>query len=130
MPLPTHTGEPTTARHPMTSARPPRRVCEAETAHAIAAWLDGEPWSLSDAQWVPYGCPAVRLQEDGDTLALKGVPILTRAPRGLVPLQEGTRSCAVLDARAVCAGALKGYHVTLYPKFRRERGIVPKGVPN
>lgn len=92
-------------------------------AHAVADWLAGRPWFLSGAHWVPYGAPSVCLEEDGDALTFKGLPILRRDPPALVPIPGGKRTTPAIEAHAVCAVALRGDHRRLYPRHRLAAGV-------
>lgn len=87
---------------------PIRRVTERDLVHAVADWLAGEAWSCDDAAFRPYHGLNVKLREVGGMLTEDGVPILSRAPTYLHELPLGCRTTNRLEARALCAVAVRG----------------------
>jgi len=97
-----------------------RQVSEGEVAHAVAAFMAGEPWRLPDAQWKAGGTTPVNLRQEGDLLVHRGVPIFDRRAAGRVLLRPAQRPekvsyASICEAQAVCAVALRGDHLALYP---------------
>lgn len=85
-----------------------RSVTERDYVQAIDRWLDGGEWEGA-AWFFSIGRDLrVRLEECGPALALGGVPIVSRDPIGLCGLPAGTRTSARVEARALCAVAVRG----------------------
>lgn len=90
-----------------------RRISEGELVCGIAAWLDGEPWTLDDAQYRPYHGLNIKLRLDGEALVHDKVPILTRNPAAVIPYEDrapfwGTGATNRAEARSICEVALRG----------------------
>ena len=82
-------------------------------AAALAAWFQGDPWSLSDAMWQPYrDTKAVRFAEEGDTLTVRanGNPpqiIATRFPASVTEQRPGLYAPPYDNAIAVARIGLR-----------------------
>jgi hypothetical protein len=85
-----------------------RSATERDYVQAIDRWLDGGEWKGADRYLTTGRGLRVRLVEEGDSLALDGVPIVTRSPIRLPDLPAGTRTSARLEARALAAVAVRG----------------------
>jgi hypothetical protein len=88
-----------------------RRVKETEFVRAIVDWLEGAEWPFDDARFAPYHGLSIRLRHEGDTLAMGGVPIISRSPPQLLrlPLDKPKDATARSEARGLCASALSRY---------------------
>jgi len=87
---------------------PFRRVREPEFVQAVDRWLAGGPWECASASFRPYHGVCVTLTERGDQLLEKGVPVLSRLPTVLHEFPPGTTTGNRLEARALCAVAVRG----------------------